>query len=267
MFRIAKYALFCASAFIIAISLNSCKSKTKEDSKRDLLEAIEHYNIDPVDTTGKAPLGSHDVNDILCHYPELYHATEQTQKLYNKWADTEREMIACVFVGKQKLRVANAAKRQSKLDERLKTHNVTNLLEYALLGIDQLALEEWSSDEATSDLYLKIMAAVADGQVANKDHAATDEMRSAVGYARRAWKDYQTALQKIIDAVPESARTRYIKAVNDALRLHYIDLNNRYFSYYEDTNPGWLLQDNASDEDIQNFEFQGLHDRDWIDMK
>lgn len=267
MFRIFKHTFYSVAALIFGLSLTSCKSKTREANKQDLLEAIEHYNIDPVDTVGKEPLGTAEVNDILCHYPELYHATEKAQKLYVKWAETEQEMIATVFVGKGKSRVAKAAKGKQELAKVIDERSITKMMDYVLLGADNLEEEELSTDEATADLYMKIMASVLDGQTANKDHAATDEMKSAVGYARRAWKDYLAELHHIIGTVPASARARYIKAVNDMVRFHYIDLLNRYYSYYENENPGWLLPYNATDDAIENFTFQGFHDRDWMEAE
>lgn len=253
------------AAASIGLCLTSCKSKTKQESKQDLIEAIEHYNIEPVDTTGKAPLGSPDVNKVLCHYPELYHATENVQKLYEKWVEQERNMVSAVFVGKDKTRKAAAQKGQEKFDKHLAEQSVAYMLDYVLLGNDAPAPDEWTPNDPTSDLYLSIMSKVADGMTDNDEHASTDAMRSAVGYARRTWKDYYNALLKMTDAVPEGTRTRYIKAVNDAVRQHHIDLLNRYFPYYENEHPGWLLPDDATDENIANFQFQGLHDCDWIE--
>lgn len=244
--------------------MTSCK-KTREDNKRDLLEAIERYNIDPIDTVGKEPLGSAEVNDILCHYPEFYHATERVQKSYVKWAEKEQEMIATVFVGNAKARVAQAAKGINKLREHLQSRSITNILDYVLLVNDEVKAEEWASVEPTSALYMKLMTSVSDGLSEDSEHAATNDMRSAVGYARRAWKDYHNELLQIVGTVPESARARYIKAVNDMVRQHYIDLLNRYYPYYENETPVWLLPYDATDDDIQSYEFQGLHDRSWIE--
>lgn len=261
----SKISLFVAAAIISATSLTSCKSKSKGENKRDLIAAIEHYDIEPVDTTGKAPLGSPDVNEILCHYPELYHATENVQKLYAKWAETEQNMVNVAFVGKSKARKAKAKKVQEKFTKHLEESSVSYMLDFVLLANDNPKPEEWTSNEPTSDLYLAIMSNIADGMAENAEHATTDDMRSAVGYARRAWKDYLDGLQKMIDAVPEGTRARYIKAVNDAVRHHYIDLLNRYYPYYENENPGWLLPYDATDDAIQNFTFDAFHDRDWVE--
>lgn len=248
-----------------ATALTSCKSKSKEESKQDLIAAIEHYNIDPVDTTGKAPLGSPDVNEILCHYPELYHATENVQKLYAKWTEAEQNMVSVAFVGKNKARNAKAQKVQEKFTKHLDERSISHMLDFVLLGDDKLNAAEWTTNEPTSDLYLAIMSSIADGMAENAEHASTDDMRSAVGYARRAWKEYLDGLQKMIDVVPETTRARYIKAVNDAVRQHYIDLLNRYYNYYETETPGWLLPYDATDDAIQEFTFDAFHDRDWIE--
>lgn len=262
-----KLVLSAFTALFLLSSLASCKSKSasREENKKDLLAEIEHYGIEPVDTTGKEALGSPDVNDILRHYPELYHGTERAMKFYKKWAETERAMISTVFVGKSRARVATAKKAEAKLEHCLTQRSLTQMLDYVLLDGEEVHMDSFTDSEETGQLYLDIMARIVDGVAANAEHTTTDEMKSAVGYARRAWKEYADALQQMVSCVPETARARYVKAVNETVQQHKIDLLNRYYPYYENESPGWLLPYDATDDAIKNFAFDAFHDRDWVE--
>lgn len=253
-----------AIAAVTTIGCNK-KSQDPEEKKQDLLEAIEHLDIDTIDTTSKEQIGNADVDEVLRHYPELYHATENTLKLYDKWVEAERNMVNIVFVGNDKGRMAKAQKCAKSFDERLKTRSVAEILSYTLFDSETPQATELNDNEKTSDLYLKIMASIADGLAENKEHAKTDEMKSAVGYARRAWADYHEQMCRMVSAVPEDSRARYTKAVNELTHKHLVDLTNRYYPYYENEHPGWLLPDDAADDAIDNFHFDAFHDRDWIE--
>lgn len=251
----------------MSAAFSSCRSEAKEKSenKQDLLEAIAHYNVDTIDTSNKEPIGSSDVDEVLRHYPELYHAMENVQKFYNKWVETEQDMIATVYVGKEKGRVAKSKKHEARFAQRLEERSVATLLDYVLFSSEEAKDVEFIDDELASDYYLTIMSSIADGMNEDGEHAKTDAMRSAVGYARRAWADYLAAAHKMIDAVPEGARARYIKAVNEMVRHHRVDLANRYYPYYTGDTPAWLLKDDATDDDIKQFEFLGDKELSWFD--
>lgn len=251
----------------MTISVVSCHSEAKQRSanKQNLLENIAHFDVDTIDTTDKEPIGSSDVDEVLRHYPELYYAAENVQKLYNKWAETEQAMITTVYVGKEKSRVAKAKKNEARFAKRLEERSVATLLDYVLFSSEEPTDVEFIDDESTSDFYLSIMSTISDDMIENGQHAKTDAMRSAVGYARRTWADYLSAAQKMIDAVPEESRARYIKVVNEMVRLHRVDLANRYYPYYTGDTPAWLLKDDATDDDIKQFEFIGDNGLDWFD--
>lgn len=249
-----------------AVVFSSCKSEEKKhaDAKQELIDNIAHYGIDPVDTTGKAPLASADANDVLVHYPEFYHAVENAKKLHAKWAAEEQKMIATAFVGKGAKRTAAAKKHAAALDSVIEARSITKQLDYILFEDERVEQEEWTDNSATSDLYLAIMATIADGLGETADHAKTDDIRTSIGFARRMWADYAQSLQKAYQSVPAPSRARYIKAVNELLRQHYIDLLNRYYNYTENDIPGWLLPYDATDEHINQFVFQGHMDLDWF---
>lgn len=261
--------LFPLSAAIVlfgAVSLTACKSEEKRsaDAKQQLVDDIAHYGIDPVDTTGKAPLASPEANDVLCKYPEFYHAVERVKNLHAKWAGMEREMIAAVFAGKSGANADLAKGRAAQLDSLLETLSITSQMDYVLFGSDSPAPEKRTSDKATAEVYTTIMATIADGVSSDARHAATDEMKTAVGHAARTWSEYVADLQKIAHAVPDPARARYMKAVNNLVRQHHINLLNRYYPYYQNDTPAWLLSPEATDDEISHYTFQGLKDRDWL---
>lgn len=265
--HISHHIALAACLALAAATTIGCnkKSQAPEEKKQDLLKAIEHLDIDTINTTGKEQIGTPDVDEVLRHYPELYHATENTLKLYDKWVEAERNMVNTAFVGNEKGRVAKAEKCAKSFDERLKTRSVAEILDYTLFDSENPQAAEFNDNEKTSDLYLKIMASIADGLAENKEHAKTDEMKSAVGYARRAWADYHEQMCRMVSAVPEGCRARYRKAVNELAHKHLVDLANRYYPYYENEQPGWLLSDDAADDAIDNFQFDAFHDRDWIE--
>lgn len=251
---------------VSAVVFSSCKSEEKKhaDAKQELIDNISHYGIDPVDTTGKAPLASADANDVLVHYPEFYHAIENSKKLYDKWAAEEQKMISTAFVGRSSKRTAAAKKRAAALDSVVEARSITRQLDYVLFEDEKVDSQEWADNSATSELYLAIMASIVDGLNETADHAKSDDIKTSVGFARRMWADYVQSLQKVYQSVPEPSRARYIKAVNEIVRQHYIDLLNRYYNYIESENPGWLLPYDATDEQISQFEFQGYKNLNWF---
>lgn len=262
---------FFALSFVLVLAalvvFSSCKSEEKKraDAKQELIANIAHYGIEPVDTTGKAPLASADANEVLVHYPEFYHAVDNAKRLYDKWAAEERKMISTAFVGKGAKRTAEAKKLAAALDSVIEARSITSHLDYVLFEDERAEQEEWTGNSATSDLYLALIAKVADGLGETADHAKSDDIKTSIGFARRMWADYAECLQRITPSVPEPSRARYIKVVNEIVRQHYIDLLNRYYNYYETETPGWLLPYDATDDAIQNFTFGAFHDRDWIE--
>lgn len=249
-----------------AVLLSSCKSEEKKhaDAKQELIDNISHYGIAPVDTTGKASLASADANDVLVHYPEFYHAIENAKKLHDKWAEAEQKMVSTAFVGKASKRVAEAKKHAAALDSVIEERSITKQLDYVLFESDKPETTKWIALQPTSDLYLALMSSIADGLDETSDHAKTDDIKSVIGFARRMWADYAECLQNIIKSVPDPSCARYIKAVNELVQRHYIDLLNCYYNYYKDEHPGWLLQYDATDDAINTYEFQGQHDFSWF---
>lgn len=264
MLRIAHYTAILAAALLVAVGVTSCKTKTRDDNRRELLEAIEHYNIPPVDTTGQGPIASPEVDEIVVRYPELYHAVRSAQRLHKEWAEQEQKMVSTVFVGNAKARKDKAKACEANFLRHLAECSVTHLLDFVLLSTEELPAEEWQGAGQTDSIYSSYVGMVADNMAASAEHATTDDMRSAVGFARRAWQEYLAALQQYVTAVPETCRARYTKAVNDLVRQHRIDLLNRYYPYYESESPAWLLPYAATDDQIQAYQFHGLHDRSWI---
>lgn len=251
---------------VSAVAFSSCKSEEKKhaDAKQELIDNISHYGIEPVDTTGKAPLASADANDVLVHYPEFYHAIENTKKLHTKWAAEEQKMIAVAFVGKGAKRTSAAKKHAAELDSVIEARSITQQLDYVLFEDERIETMEWTDNGATSDLYLAIMATIVDGLNETADHAKSDDIKTSIGFARRMWGDYVQSLQKAYQSVPAPSRARYIKVVNELVRQHHIDLLNRYYNYTENDIPGWLLPYDATDEHINQFVFSGHKDLNWF---
>ena len=267
MLRLHSSIAFSTILLASSVVFSACKSEEQKrvDAKQELIENIAHYGIEPIDTTGKQALTtSADANDVLCHYPEFYHAIKSTKELHAKWVEAEQNMVTTAFVGKAAKRVAVAKKKAGELNKVLEQRSITSQLDYVLFDGNNTPLEEWLPLDSTSELYLSLMASVADGMTETADHTTTDAIKTSIGFARRMWMDYAESLQKIVQAVPEPSRARYISAVNNIVRQHLIDLNNRYYPYYETDNPAWLLRDDATDDDIAHYTFQGSHHLEWF---
>lgn len=250
------------SAFLCA----SCGNK-RQDSKQSLLDNIEHFHVDTIDVTNKEPIGTPSLDEVLRHYPELYHATEKARIAYRKWVDREKEMIATAFVGKNTSRMSKASKYAAKLEKRIVENDVTALLEYALLDSNHndIGTLDWVDDKLTTQHYLFIMGKVKDGLQDDANHSKTDEIKTSIGFARRTWIEYIDALRCVEQALPDNAREYYVMAANKMMQKHLVDLYNRYFQYYDGTTPGWLLKEGATDEQIQQFVFCGLQGIDWME--
>lgn len=267
MLRLHSTIAFSTILLASSVLFNACKSEEQKrgDAKQELIENISHYGIEPVDTTGKTPLtSSADANDVLCHYPEFYHAIKHTNELHAKWAEAEQRMVCTAFVGKSSKRVKVASQKAKDLTAAIEDRSIAKQLDYVLFGTENPKADELPTLESTADFYLTLMASVADGMTETADHASTDDIKTAIGFARRMWTDYAESLLQIVKTVPEPSRARYILAVNNIVRRHLIDLKNRYYTYCENDNPAWLLTDEATDDNITNFEFQGYHNLEWF---
>lgn len=225
----------------VILSLASCANR-QQQKKELLLETIEKYHVDTIDVTNKEKMGTESLDEILRHYPELYHAAEKARDAYKKWNEKETTMVSVAFVGNAPQRKAMAEKLAQNLYHHMDEYNVTSLLEYALLSAssDEKGEAEWADDTEISDLYLSLITKVKSDITATNDHMGTDDIKSSIGHARRAWSEYTKAIKNVLPAVPAEAQPLYIHAFNKLVHQHLTDLQHRYAEYHHTPNPDWM---------------------------
>lgn len=232
------YILILSAAII---SFASCANR-QQKKKEILLETIEKYHVDTIDVANKELMGTESLDEILRHYPELYHAAEKARVTYKKWNEMENEMISVVFVGSATQRKLKAEKYAQHLQSRLYEYNVTTLLEYTLLsaGSEEKGDAEWVDDTEISDFYLSLITKVKSDLNSTDEHKSTDEIKSSIGHARRAWNEYTKAIKNVLQAVPAEAQTLYIHAYNQLVQQHLTDLRHHYVEYHHTSAPEWM---------------------------
>ena len=75
--------------------LSACGGRKQQDvSSAELIQAAENFDYDTVAVTPGDTLCSSEVDDVLRHYPEFYHATKNAKKCYETWAQQEKAINA-----------------------------------------------------------------------------------------------------------------------------------------------------------------------------
>lgn len=260
-------------SYIIILTLSfafvGCKQKS---TKQSLIEDVEQFHIDtieakPVDTNNMtdAQRCRYRADEVLRKYPELYHATDKVQKLYDKWEERERIFIETVFVNKQKKVASVFQKNEKKLNARFDKKNFIFPL-CAVLSDDtentnlvSLPLQITDDEKTYTDVYREITFAIPDAIKSSDKSYSTDELRTAAEKARRAWLEYINAMPDFINELPEQCRDRMMTALLRIKTLQLIDLKNCYGNYWLSGKQGWLLPDDAPQDRVDNAEMLGLH--------
>ena len=183
---------------LAAILLAGCgnnKPQTPQQQRDRLIETIGQYDIDTLDARPQDALFSNKVSSVLRHYPELYHASQKVRKAYDNWCE-------------QSLK-ANISSQTELMD-------ISLMLDEALLGTDSPEALAWPDLSSIDSLYLKLLADEPD-----LDH------KSEIGRTRRAWLNYTGQLQRLLQALPEECRQRYVlivgrqaQAFQNAMKQH-----------------------------------------------
>lgn len=270
MFRYLSYIIILTLSFTFI----GCKQK---NTKQQLINEIEHYRIDtieakPVDTNNMtdAQRCRYRADEVLRKYPEMYHAADKVQKKFDRWKEQELIFIDRVFVNKDKEHAAVYRKQEKILLERLDKLNFIYPL-CAVLCDDaetdgNVSARNDASDadnEEANSPYRKIMFIVNDGIKESAATYSTDEMRSAVEKARRAWTDYMSVMPELLKTMPEQCVPYMENAIETFKRLHDVDLHNCYLTYWSNIKPAWLLKDDCTDEQLSTSNYEALKMCEW----
>lgn len=170
--------LFAAAMFT---ACSSNKSKPSQQQRDQLLEAITQFNIDTLDARPQDTIFSNEAGSVLRHYPELYHATLRAKKAFDKWTQQSQE--------------AGLTGRTDMMD-------ISAIIDETLLSTIEEDATPWPTLASTDSLYLQLLANESD-----------INRKSDIGRTRRAWLNYTEQLQRLLQAVPEECRTRYMAII------------------------------------------------------
>ena len=233
------------------------RSKNAEDKKTALLfcDASQYFS---------ACYARYCIDDVLRHYPELYHAADIVEKSYNKWVERENSMIDMAFVGKGAKRTNLANFKYALLTARFQNLNaIEQLCQILNDKYKPTGKETTLTDDDFTNVYRMILSKVKD-HTGNGNFSA-NEIKSSIEKARKGWLEYAGSLPGLVEAMPKDDRLMMADAVNRIMRLHLIDMKNMYMSYWNDVKPAWLLQDNATAEDARKSEIQAYHYCEWME--
>ena len=170
--------------------LSACGGRKQQDvSSAELIQAAEKFDYDTVAVTPGDTLCSSEVDDVLRHYPEFYHATKNAKKRYEAWAQQEKTV--------------NAKAKPELMD-------INVILDKTLHGKMTVTSDSvWTALPAIDSLYLQRIGKVPDNA------PNLDARKTEIGRARKAWQLYVEQLHRLSAAVPEACRERFLRIVAD----------------------------------------------------
>lgn len=243
-----------------------------------MISQLEHYNIDtieakPVDLKNmtEAQRCRYRADYILRKYPELYHAADKVEILFDRWVENETKYLETVFINKDKEHLRTYNKKSAEFQKRLDRMNFIYPLCAALYDetnselFREPVIKENISDTLFTRVYEKIMFSVKDGMKTSNSTNGTNEMRTAASKARKAWNEYINALPELLQLMPSETTPQLSNAFANIKALHYIDLHNCYASYWNKGKQEWLLKDSDDMEAISNHPFIALNMCPWFE--
>lgn len=177
-------------AMCTAILFTACGGKQERTAKSSQLrEVVEQFGIDTIKATPSDTICNNSIDEVLRHYPELYHATKKAKKAYDAWTGMSTD---------SRLRI-----KPTMMD-------VTTILDEALFGTNESQVDDaWQHLSTIDSLYIQALVNIPNGT------SDTDVRKSAIGRMRKAWQAYIQQLQKMEPAIPENCRRRYLSTIKD----------------------------------------------------
>ena len=172
----------------MALLCTACNDKQQRGAtSSQLIENVQQLDIDTIETAPGDTLCNKTVDEVLRHYPELYHATKKAKKAYDVWV---------------------TASKDSRLKLKPSVMDVGTILGETLFGSGTIDADSaWQHLSTIDSLYIQAIVNVESGK------PDTDQRKTAVSRMRKAWQAYVQQLQAMEPAIPEDCRQRYLSMV------------------------------------------------------
>ena len=152
-----------------------------------MIENVQQMGIDTIEAVPGDTLCNTTVDEVLRHYPELYHATKNAKKAYDIWVATAND---------------------SRLKVKTSVMDVSTLLDESLFGSNAIDTDSaWQHLPTIDSLYVQAIVNIPSGS------PETDQRKTAIGRMRKAWQAYVLLLQTMEPTIPEDCRQRYLSTV------------------------------------------------------
>ena len=163
--------------------------KERSATSSQLVENVQQFGIDTIQTVPSDTLCNNSVDEVLRHYPELYHATQKAKKAYDNWSTLSNE---------------------SGLKAKPATIDISKILDETLFGNKPLDTDNtWQYLTVIDSLYIQALVNVPSGQ------SDTDKQKTAIGRTRKAWLSYIKQLQAMEATIPEECQQRYLSTIKE----------------------------------------------------
>ena len=173
--------------------LSACGGKKEHHTtSAQLIEDIQQFGIDSIEVTAGDTLVGTTVDQVLRHYPELYHATEKAKESYVQWTELAKN---------------------AKLKINPNVIDIAVILEESFFDTKAVDADSaWQYLTTIDSLYIQALVSVP------SSNADTDQQKSAIGRTRKAWQAYTKQLQRMTAVVPENCRERYLSIIKHKTR-------------------------------------------------
>lgn len=185
---------------VISLLLVACGGKQQHQRAeiRQLMETADKLGYDTITTNAGDTLCNIEIDNVLRHYPEFYHATKRAKKAYAQWVKQEKK---------------------SGLKTVPEVMDITKILDETLYGSDTVAKDSaWQMKYAVDSLYIQCIVNV------TENDGSVDAHKSEIGRSRKAWLAYIEQLQNVSQTIPEGYKMRYQSVVADKINNHMLNL-------------------------------------------
>ena len=173
----------------MALLCTACNDKKPQRAatSSQLIENVQQLGIDTIEAVPGDTLCNKTVDEVLRHYPELYHATKKARKAYDVWV---------------------TASKDSRLKLKPSLMDVSTILDETLFGSETIDADSaWQHLPTIDSLYIQAIVNIESGM------PDTDQRKTAIGRMRKAWQSYVQQLQTMEPTIPEDCRRRYLSTI------------------------------------------------------
>lgn len=173
------YLLILSGVFLLV----SCGSRKNNRSNfsAELVDNVDQFQMDTIVMKPGEQISTPEVDHILRHYPELYHASQRAQKAYEGWV---------------------AQGKASGLETSVEAMDFSSILNESLLDTEESSDSViWLDTNPVDSTYLQLLS------------AASKNRKTDIGRVRHAWHSYLERLHQILPALPEDSKLNYTRCV------------------------------------------------------